>query len=159
MSPHFLGMAEIIEKIYTLLEPLLEGSDIFIVSIKVKPVNNLKVFLDADGGFSIDKCTSVNRRLYAQIEAVNLFPDGDFSLEVSSPGVDEPLQQMRQYRKNIGRKVTVTDDEGVDKTGILKDVTDEEITLEIKPAKQKESLIITQIPFSKIKKTVVQIIF
>ena len=159
MSPRFLSMAEIIEKIYTLLEPLLEGSDIFIVSIKVKPVNNLKVFLDADGGFSIDKCTSVNRRLYAQIEAVNLFPDGDFSLEVSSPGVDEPLQQMRQYRKNIGRKVTVTDDEGVDKTGILKDVTDEEITLEIKPAKQKESLIITQIPFSKIKKTVVQIIF
>ncbi len=152
-------MAEIIEKIYSLLEPLLEGSDIFIVSIKVKPVNNLKVFLDADDGFSIDKCTSVNRRLYAQIEAVNLFPDGDFSLEVSSPGVDEPLMQLRQYRKNTGRKVTVTDDEGVDKTGILKEVTDEEITLEIKPAKQKESLIITQIPFSKIKKTVVQIIF
>ncbi len=159
MSPRFLSMAEIIEKIYSLLEPLLEGSDIFIVSIKVKPVNNLKVFLDADDGFSIDKCTSVNRRLYAQIEAVNLFPDGDFSLEVSSPGVDEPLMQLRQYRKNIGRKVTVTDDEGVDKTGILKEVTDEEITLEIKPAKQKESLIITQIPFSKIKKTVVQIIF
>ncbi len=159
MSPRFLSMAEIIEKIYSLLEPLLEGSDIFIVSIKVKPVNNLKVFLDADDGFSIDKCTSVNRRLYAQIEAVNLFPDGDFSLEVSSPGVDEPLMQLRQYRKNTGRKVTVTDDEGVDKTGILKEVTDEEITLEIKPAKQKESLIITQIPFSKIKKTVVQIIF
>ena len=159
MSPRFLSMAEIIEKIYSLLEPLLEGSDIFIVSIKVKPVNNLKVFLDADDGFSIDKCTSVNRRLYAQIEAVNLFPDGDFSLEVSSPGVDEPLMQLRQYRKNIGRKVTVTDDEGLDKTGILKEVTDEEITLEIKPAKQKESLIITQIPFSKIKKTVVQIIF
>ena len=74
MSPRFLSMAEIIEKIYSLLEPLLEGSDIFIVSIKVKPVNNLKVFLDADDGFSIDKCTSVNRRLYAQIEAVNLFP-------------------------------------------------------------------------------------
>ena len=159
MSPRFLSMAEIIEKIYSLLEPLLEGSDIFIVSIKVKPVNNLKVFLDADDGFSIDKCTSVNRRLYAQIEAVNLFPDGDFSLEVSSPGVDEPLMQLRQYHKNIGRKVTVTDDEGIDKTGILKEVTDEEITLEIKPAKQKESLIITQIPFSKIKKTVVQIIF
>jgi len=159
LSPRFLSMAEIIEKIYSLLEPLLEGSDIFIVSIKVKPVNNLKVFLDADDGFSIDKCTSVNRRLYAQIEAVNLFPDGDFSLEVSSPGVDEPLMQLRQYHKNIGRKVTVTDDEGVDKTGILKEVTDEEITLEIKPAKQKESLIITQIPFSKIKKTVVQIIF
>ena len=160
MSPRcFLIMAEIIEKVYTLLEPLLDGTDIFIVSIKVKPVNNIKIFLDADSGFSIDKCTSVNRRLYAVIEEEQLFPDGDFSLEVSSPGVDEPLLQLRQYKKNIGRKVAVTDKDGIEKTGILKEVTDEEITLEIKPAKQKDPLIIAQIPFSIIKKTVVQIIF
>lgn len=160
MSPHcFLIMAEIIEKVYSLLEPLLEGTDIFIVNIRVKPVNNIKVYLDADGGFSIDKCTAVNRRLYAAIDEEQMFPGGDFSLEVSSPGVDEPLTQMRQYRKNIGRKVAVTDNEGMEKTGILKGVTDDEITLEIKPAKQKEALIVTQIPFSNIKKTVVQIIF
>eukprot|EP01030_Chromulinospumella_sphaerica_P010751 gene10751-10558_t len=42
------------------------------------------------------------------MEAEEMFPDGDFSLEVSSPGVDEPLNQMRQYKKNIGRKVAVT---------------------------------------------------
>src|SRR5580692_7097827 len=102
-------MAEITEKVYALLEPLLEGTDIFIVSIKVKPINNIKVYLDADSGFSIDKCTAVNRKLYARIEEEQMFPAGDFSLEVSSPGVDEPLTQMRQYKKNIGRKVTVTD--------------------------------------------------
>jgi len=152
-------MAETIEQVYKLLEPLLEGTDIFIVNIKVKPVNNIKVYLDADSGFSIDKCTAINRRLYALINEENMFPDGDFSLEVSSPGVDEPLLQMRQYRKNIGRKITVTDNEGADKTGMLTAVTDDEITLEIKPAKQKEALIITQIPFANIKKTVVQIIF
>ncbi len=152
-------MAEITEKVQAMLAPLLEGTDIFIVNIKVKPINNIKVYLDAESGFSIEKCSSVNRRLYAQIEATQMFPDGDFSLEVSSPGVDEPLTQHRQYKKNVGRKVTVTDNEGVEKTGILKEVTDEHITLEIKPAKQKESLIITQIPFSNIKKTVVQIIF
>src|ERR1700739_884200 len=108
-------MAEIIEKLYALLEPILEGTDIFIVNIKVKPVNNIKVYLDADSGFSIDKCTAVNRRFYVILEGVNMFPDGDFSLEVSSPGVDEPLLQMRQYRKNIGRKITITDNEGIDK--------------------------------------------
>ncbi len=142
-----------------MLEPLLDGTDIFIVNIKVKPVNNIKVYLDADSGFSIEKCSQVNRKLYHQIEETQLFPDGDFSLEVSSPGVDEPLLQYRQYKKNVGRKVTVTDNEGLEKTGLLKDVTEEHITLEIKPAKQKEALIITQIPFSNIKKTVVQIIF
>ncbi len=152
-------MAEVIERIYALLEPLLEGTDIFIVNIKVKPINNIKVYLDADSGFSIEKCSLVNRRLYAKIEAEHMFPDGDFSLEVSSPGVDEPLAQMRQYRKNIGRKVTVTDSEGKETTGILKDVAENHITLEVKPAKQKEALIITEIPLSNIKKTVVQVIF
>lgn len=159
MSPRLLNMAEITEKVYSLLEPLLDGTDIFVVNIKVKPINNIKVYLDADSGFSIEKCSFVNRKLYALIEEAQMFPAGDFSLEVSSPGVDEPLTQMRQYKKNIGRKVTVTDNEGIEKTGILKDVTDEHITLEIKPAKQKQALIITQIPFTNIKKTVVQIIF
>jgi len=159
LSPCLLNMAEITEKIYAMLEPLLEGTDVFVVNIKVKPVNNIKVFLDADSGLSIDKCTAVNRKLYAQIEADQMFPDGDFSLEVSSPGVDEPLLQKRQYTKNIGRKVMVTDNEGVERTGIMKDVSEEAIILEIKGAKQKDALIISEIPFQQIKKTVVQIIF
>jgi ribosome maturation factor RimP len=152
-------MAETTEIILSFLEPILEGTDIFVVNVRVKPINNIKVYLDAESGFSIEKCSMVNRKLYAQIEAAEMFPDGDFSLEVSSPGVDEPLLQFRQYVKNIGRKVTVTDNEDVEKTGMLKEVTEENITLEIKPAKQKQPLIITQIPFSNIKKTVVQIIF
>ena len=152
-------MAETIEKVYTLLEPLLTGTDIFIVNVKVKPINNIKVYLDADSGFSIEKCTMVNRKLYALIEEEQMFPNGDFSLEVSSPGVDEPLLQVRQYKKNIGRKVTVADNEGVERTGIMKDVTEEHITLEMKGPKQKDAIIITEIPFVNIKKTVVQIIF
>ena len=57
-------MAETTEQqVYTFLQPLLEGTDIFIVNIKVKPVNNIKVYLDADSGFSIEKCTQVNRKL------------------------------------------------------------------------------------------------
>ena len=152
-------MAEIIEKIYALLEPLLDGTDIFIVNIKVKPVNNIKVYLDADSGFSIEKCTQVNRKLYAQIEEAGMFPDGDFSLEVSSPGVDEPLVPGRQYKKNIGRKVTVTDKEGVEKTGIMKDVTDEHVVLEIKGTKHKAAATVVEIPLTNIKTTVVQVIF
>ena len=46
-----------------------------------------------------------NRALYKKIEEANFFPHGDFSLEVSSPGLDEPLKLYRQYKKNIGRPV------------------------------------------------------
>jgi len=141
-----------------MLEPLLDGTDIFIVNIKVKPTNNIKVFLDADSGFSIEKCTFVNRKLYHAIEEAGMFPDGDFSLEVSSPGVDEPLLQMRQYKKNVGRKVTVTMNDDSEKTGIFKEMTDTQLTLEMKGKKPHEK-IITEIPFSDIKKTIVQIIF
>jgi len=159
LSPRLLNMTEVIAKVHSLLEPLLDGTDIFIVNIKVKPVNNIKVFLDADSGFSIDKASSVNRKLYAQIEASQMFPDGDFSLEVSSPGVDEPLLQLRQYKKNIGRKVAITNMADVEKIGILKDVTDDHLTLEIKGKKVKDENIIAEIPLTDIKKTVVQVIF
>ncbi len=158
MSPRFLGMAEATEKIYALLEPLLDGTDMFVVSIKIKPTNNIKVFIDADSGFSIEKCVSVNRRLYAEIDQEGLYPDGDFSLEVSSPGVEEPLVQLRQYRKNVGRKLLVIDNEDKETTGMLKDVTETEITLEVKKPKEKEPTAVIM-PFTTIKQAIVQIIF
>ena len=86
--------------------------DVFLVELKVSPGNNLKVFLDADKGVTIDTCISINRALYKKIEEDDLFPNGDFSLEVSSPGVDEPLKLHRQYKKNIGRNVEVVMNDG-----------------------------------------------
>ena len=90
--------------------------DLFLVEVKIKPTNNIKVFIDGDRGISIEKLVQYNRRLYKQIEEENMFPNGDFSLEVSSPGVDEPLKMHRQYLKNFGRFAEVTDKEGNKKT-------------------------------------------
>ena len=159
LSPCLLNMAEVTEQIRELLEPLLEGTDMFIVSVRIKPTNNIKVFLDADSGLSIDKSAKMNRKLYALIEEKQLFPDGDFSLEVSSPGVDEPLTSERQYRKNIGRTVAVspmTDEP--EKIGLLKDVTEGGIVLEMRVGKKKE-IETLEMPFEEIKKIVVQIVF
>ena len=151
-------MSETIEKIRELTEPLLEGTDVFIINIKIKPINNIKLYLDADSGLSISKSAEVNRKLYHLIEEQQMFPDGDFSLEVSSPGVDEPLTQERQYKKNIGRTVLVTPIEGPDKLGVLKEVQEEKIVLEVKLGKKKETAIV-EIPVAEIKKIVVQVIF
>ena len=151
-------MIDVLEKIRLLTEQLLEDTDMFVVSIKIKPINNVKVYLDADSGLSIGKCAIVNRKLNAVLEAENLFPEGDYSLEVSSPGVDEPLKNMRQYKKNVGRNVLVTLAESVEKLGLLKEVTDEKIVLEIKQPKKKES-IIEEILITDIVTIVVQISF
>lgn len=128
----------------------------FIVNIKNKPTNNIKLFIDADGGMPISKCAEVNRKLYTLIEEEGIFPDGDFSLEVSSPGVDEPLLFDRQYKKNIGRKVLVTLNDGSEQLGKLAEANATELVLEVQVGKKKETSIVN-IPLTNIKKTVVQI--
>lgn len=148
-----------IQTIEKLIEPLLVD-DIFLVSIKIKPTNNFKIYLDADSGLGIEKCIKINRALYKQMEEMGLYPDGDFSLEVSSPGVDEPLKLLRQYKKNIGRYVEVTTNDDEKKEGVLKAVTEETITIEHTEGKGKKAVILnTEISFTNIKQTKVLIKF
>lgn len=144
-----------------LVETLLANeSDYFLVTVKIKPVNNIKVYLDGDNGLSIEKCAIFNRKLYKLIEEANIFPAGDFSLEVSSPGVNEPLKLHRQYVKNIGRPVLIVFNDGTQKEGKLIQVTPNDLVIEQTTGKGK-SMQIQQlvIPFHNIKTTTVQIQF
>jgi ribosome maturation factor RimP len=147
---------ELVEKI--LLSKLYD--DIFLVEMKVKPINNFKIFLDADSGLGIDKCIKINRALYKQLEEMAIYPEGDFSLEVSSPGIDEPLKLLRQYVKNIGRAVDVILKDDSETDGILLEATEENIVIEHTEGKGKKAVTekIT-IPFETIKQTKVQIKF
>jgi ribosome maturation factor RimP len=132
----------------------------FLVEVKIKPTNNVKIFIDADQGISIEKLVSLNRRLYKDLEENVFFSGGDFSLEVSSPGLDEPLRIHRQYLKNIGREVEVLLIDGVKNEGKLIAVTNEEITVEEEKGKGKKKEIIQHsIPFTQIKTTKIQIKF
>ena len=143
--------------INNLLAP--EAGD-FLVSVKIKPTNNIKIFVDSDEGMSIEKCVKYNRKLYAQIEEKAIFPDGNFSLEISSPGVDEPLKLHRQYVKNKGRNVLVTFKDGSEKEGKLLEVTETDIIIEQKTGKGKKAETHQHvIPFDNIKATIVQVKF
>ena len=139
---------------------IAQWNTIFVVDIKISPANDIKVFLDADDGITIEKCTAVNRALYKHIEESGLFPDGNFSLEVSSPGVEEPLKLHRQYKKNIGRKVEVLNNDGSKLEGKLVTVTDRELTIESKTGKSNKAITtITTVLFDQIKHTKVLITF
>ncbi len=150
-----------IQAITAMMQQLLEGNtDCFLVDIRIKPTNNIRVALDADSGISIEKCISFNRRLYKQIEEVGLYPDGDFSLEVSSPGLDEPLKMYRQYVKNTGRNVEVLLNDGTQTQGKLTAVSEKEIAVEETKGKNKKKEVIQHtIPFDNIKSTKIQIVF
>ena len=137
-----------------------QSGTVFPVEIKISPANDIKVFLDADDGITIEKCTQVNKALYKYIEESGLFADGNFSLEVSSPGVEEPLKLYRQYKKNIGRRVEVLMIDGTKAEGKLLSVTDNEIVIEDKTGKRNKTTIKTiTILFNQIKQTKVLITF
>ena len=145
------------QKVKTLIE---SEPEVFLVEIRIKPTNNVKVFLDADKGVSLDKLIQYNRKLYRDLEESSFFPGGDFSLEVSSPGLDEPLKLKRQYQKNIGRAIEVLRVDGVKNEGKLLTVSDDEIVLEEEKGKgKKKELLQHTIPFTNIKTTKVQIKF
>ena len=140
-------------------ELLTELPGYFPVEISVKPTNNIKVFVDADQGAAIDQLSRINRALYKWVEE-NLFPNGDFSIEVSSPGLEEPLKLDRQYFKNIGRMVDIVLKNGLKKEGELISVSENEILIEEEIGKGKKKEVIQHIILKEeIKTTKVQIKF
>jgi len=148
-----------IEQVEQMVRSLIENDNsLFLVEIKIKPTNNIKVFIDGDQGVNIDKLVQYNRALYKQLET--MFPNGDFSLEVSSPGLDEPLKLYRQYVKNIGRYIEVLENDGNKKEGKLISVTNESIIVEEEKGQGKKREIVQHtISFENIKSTKIQIKF
>ena len=132
----------------------------FLVDVRIKPTNNVKVFIDADEGVVLSDLISYNRKLYKILEESGLFPDDDFSLEVSSPGLDEPLKLHRQYKKNEGRYIDVTLNDDTRKEGKLITATEDGIVLEMESGKGKKKQVKQEtILFSDIKTTKIQIRF
>ena len=140
-------------------ELLTELPGYFLVEISVKPTNNIKVFVDADQGAAIDQLSRINRALYKWVEE-SLFPNRDFSIEVSSPGLDEPLKLDRQYLKNIGRMVEIVLKNGLKKEGKLISVSENEVIIEEEIGKGKKKEVVQHIILKEeIKTTKVQVKF
>lgn len=155
-------MNEVLQKVQSIVNELLPQDDsIFVVALKIKPTNNIKLFVDTDEGITIELCIQLNRKLYAALEEQAIFPDGDFSLEVSSPGVGEPILLQRQYKKNMGRwfEIVVHPDSTV-LEGKLIGLTETGLQLETTSGKGKKQIIQTnEIPFDHIAKATVVVKF
>jgi ribosome maturation factor RimP len=148
-----------IETIQHLLDEMLnDQSGCFLVSLGIHPGNNIKIALDAETGVSIEKCVKYHRALYKKIEEAGLYPEANFALEVSSPGLDEPLKTHRQYLKNKGRLVEIILNEGQKLEGKMLEVSDNEIVIEETVGKKKET-IRHSVLIENIKSTKIQIVF
>jgi ribosome maturation factor RimP len=98
--------------------------------------------------------------LYKELEESSLFPDGNFSLEVSSPGLDEPLKKHRQYKKNVGRFVHITRNDSTVVEGKLLEANEDGVILETETGKGKKKEIKQEtVLFTDIKTTKIQVKF
>lgn len=121
------------EKVETLLaEALDENPGLFLIDLEIVGNNQILVVIDGDKGVSVNDCIAVSRKIEHNLDR----EEEDFSLEVTSAGVSQPLKLPRQFKKNIGRKLSVvTKDDKFE--GELVDVTDETISLKWKAREPK----------------------
>lgn len=133
-------MLEVKEQIEKWLEPALQDGGIFLVEIKVLlGGKRIEVFLDTDHGIGIDQCANISRQLEKHLEASDLVPE-NYLLEVSSPGISNPLKTPRQFKKRVGSVLEVWQADGSFIEGKLMQASDVEIVLEkiVKPSKKKK---------------------
>ncbi len=121
------------EKVTQLLEKALkENPSLFLIDMEIRPGNQIRVTIDGDQGVKVEDCIAISRAIEHNLDR----EEEDFSLEVLSAGVSEPLSMVRQYKKNLGRKLKVkTSDETLE--GELVNVSDEDITLHWKSREPK----------------------
>ncbi len=153
-------MSQVKEKIEQYLSPLIEEQDLFLVETKVSPGNKIIVYLDGMQGVSIDQCKSISRTLLNEAALEDTFTK--HALEVSSPGLNNPLIHMKQYEKNIGRQLNITLNDGSTQKGKLTNVNTNEIVLERSKKNKKtkkEEISKLNIIIDNIKKAKVQVSF
>ncbi len=125
------------EEIRELVEPLLEREGVELVDLELKgPPGRqiLRIFIDEEGGITIDRCTEISRKLSDLLDRKDPIP-GRYTLEVSSPGIDRPLRQPRDFRRNVGRTVRVEVREGEATRyveGVIVEAAEEHLELEVR---------------------------
>jgi ribosome maturation factor RimP len=115
------------ETIRGLIEKDLRERDFFLVDIQVKSSGKIFVYADTFSGITLDECVTISRLIEKKIDR-NV---EDYELEVSSPGLENPLRLPFQYRKNTGRMLRIVKTDGAMKEGRIKEADDEKVKLEV----------------------------
>jgi len=126
-------------KIKALADQAAMGGPSYVVEVEVKggtgtPI--IWVYIDAEvGQATIEDCTRISRELGLLMDAHELYSNGNYTLNVSTPGLSRPLTDMRQYRNNVGRNARIKtriDDKTNILEGKFQSLTDDGLVLETK---------------------------
>ncbi len=136
------------QQIEDILKKILSDKDYFLVDIKVSRGNKITVQADHVNGITVEQCAEIHKK-------INMILDRDFedySLVVSSPGLDEPIKVVQQYRKNIGRSLDIRLKDGSSVKGILVTASETEIGIAAEKRSSSEKIIkLEDIETAKVK--------
>jgi ribosome maturation factor RimP len=113
------------ERVENLLkEAFEEDNSLFLIALNISDQNHIKVVIDGDNGVTVSDCVTVSRKVEGELDEDEI----DFSMEVASAGATEPLKFPRQYKKNIGRTLSVQTNSNKFE-GQLQDVSEDGVTI------------------------------
>ncbi len=122
-------------QVETLLNDFLsEREDLFLIDLKVSAGDDVVVILDGDNGVTLQDCLDASRAIEFNMDR----EEHDFSLQVMSAGLSEPLTQIRQFRKNIGRDLDILLNDSSKIEGELARVEEDKVVLILRYRKPKE---------------------
>lgn len=151
-----------VEEIKKIATANLANESQFIVDVLIssrKGPKKVLVLLDGDNGITIDDCANLSRELSKRLDDASWMEES-YTLEVSTPGLDQPLKLSRQFKKNIGRSLKVKLLENKTVEGKLAEVFEAKIILAQSSGSGKNKEIkMTDILFSEIEKALVIVSF
>jgi ribosome maturation factor RimP len=122
------------------------------MELRGQPNNQvLSIYLDTEAGITLQQISDITREIEGLLDLEDPLP-GKYRLDISSPGIDRPLTEKWQYKKNIGKELMITleeDGKTIQKTGTLEALEDDKIVLSEK--KQKISINLDRIKKATIK--------
>lgn len=140
-----------ITKIEQIIEPAIVSEGVELVGAELKSDRGilvLRVYIDKEGGVTLDDCENVSRMLGPLLDAEGIIRK-KYNLEVSSPGLTREIKKLQEYKKFCGRLVKIKTYEAIEGVkvfnGVLKSCSDEFI--EVESGKKT-----VKVPFSKIAK-------
>ena len=150
-------------KVEQLVHEFLETrKDLYLVDLKISAGDDITVILDGDEGLSLQDCLDASRAIEFNLDR----EEHDFSLQVMSPGLSEPLKLPRQFKKNMGREIEVLLNSDEKIQGEVVAVDEDKVTVVLRYrrpkliGKGKEDVVENkEIPYTEIKKALVVIKF
>ncbi|REK85454.1 ribosome maturation factor RimP [Streptomyces inhibens] len=129
------------ERLRGLLEPLVAARDLDLEEIEVTPAGKrrvLRIVVDSDEGVQLDECAELSREASQVLDDSDVMGGAPYTLEVTSPGADRPLTELRHYRRAVGRLIKAQLHEGGELVARIIAVDDDGLDLEVPGVKGRK---------------------